>query len=87
MKNTSNQTKAMAIALLLGVTSADGFNSSLPEQEPIYENEFTLDDDQFYESHDGSMPMRQNYGSKIIASQDRQYGYAGARYNAAYDDA
>jgi len=48
----------MAIALLLGVTSADGFNSSLPEQEPIYENDFTLDDDQFYESHDGSMPMR-----------------------------
>lgn len=49
------------IALLLGVTSAeDRFNSSLlPEQEPIYENdEFSLGDDQFYEAHDGSMPMR-----------------------------
>lgn len=78
----------MVISLLLGATSANVLNSSLPEQEPIYENEFNLGDDQFYEAHDGLMPMRQNYGSKIIASsQDRQYGYAGARYSSAYNDA
>ena len=81
----------MVIALLLGVTSAeDRFNSSLlPEQEPIYENdEFSLGDDQFYEAHDGSMPMRQNYASKIIASSNgHKYGYSGAKYSAAYDDA
>lgn len=48
----------MVISLLLGATSANVLNSSLPEQEPIYENEFNLGDDQFYEARDGLMPIR-----------------------------